>query len=107
MIYALIQNKPLPLSFINDVIPDPGSWNGLCHNYVYVKPKLFRKLHELQAPEKLARYHNAWEYYFIGCGVKYLSLEAALSYLANSYHKDDWTFQDGKHPIPNLSHLQG
>jgi len=103
---ALVQHI-LPLRFINHVIPEPKSWNGIKYNFVYVKPKLVRELHELPAPEERLRYHNAYEYYFLGFGLVYLPLEAVLHYLTDSYREGDWTFQgdDPSRPIMNLSHL--
>jgi len=103
-IKALVQHC-LPLRFINRVIPEPSSWNGMKYTFVYVHPKLMRELHDQPAPENCSRFHNAWEYYFIGWGFCDISLEALIIYLANHVREDDWTFSgDGIIPL-YLSHL--
>jgi len=103
-IKAFIQHY-LPLRFSHYVLVEPTSWNGMKHNFVYVHPKLFRQLREEKAPKECRRYHNAWEYYFLGWGLCDISLEALLAQLANYWREDDWTFSgDGMIPL-YLSYL--
>lgn len=103
---ALVQHC-LPLSFVNHVIPDPETFNGSKHVFVYVRPYLFQRLQRELAPDERIKYPNAWEYYFVGWGMVEIPSAKACRMILDSFQEDDWTFQgdDIRRPIPNLRYL--
>lgn len=103
---AMLRGLPcLPLRFSAHIIVEPRSWTGHRYSIVYVPLYFYRELKK--TPDYRDGCKTAWEYYFVGRGLAELSLESALSFLAEEVRGFDYTFSgdDETQPVPNLSFL--